>query len=59
MTLSPLATQQRDEVLTNDASGGKAGAAGEYLLSGDNENLKGSRLSNEPAVQEPFRAYMP
>jgi hypothetical protein len=50
----PLATQQRDDVLTDDASG-EAGAAGEYLLSGDNDNReKRSRLSNEPAVQEPF-----
>jgi hypothetical protein len=59
MTSPPLATQQRDDVLTDDASG-EAGAAGEYLLSGDNDNReKRSRLSNEPAVQEPFRAYMP
>lgn len=59
MTSPPLATQQRDDVLTDDASG-EAGAAGEYLLSGDNDNReKRSRLSNEPAVQEPFEAYMP
>ena len=45
MTSPPLATQQRDDVLTDDASGGEAGAAGEFLLSGDNDNVESAAAS--------------